>query len=356
MTTLKILAGPSAYHHIQKNGLSPSAVSAIFGASGAAKWLAIYGLDKAIFGEWLTDSQQSIDLFGTSVGAFKLAAAAQIDPAAAMTKLAEAYIHQSYQGKDVTEQVSIETMKILDAFLNEHGAGEILANTRFNYHCSSVRCLGMLGSANVSLQKIGMLKAFLLSLRGRNFHRNTFERTIFYSGSPNNHFLGRDQIKTHRVALTKENLRTAILSSGSIPIIMPGIENIVGAPRGVYRDGGLLDYHAVPSNVSDIRDGLVLYPHFYTYLIEGWFNKFTPWRKVNAQRLDNTILIGPSDSFVMSLPGKKIPDRNDFVQFKNNEKERMRRWTSAKDRSIELGEEFIQLARSGDIANHITCL
>ena len=116
MQPIRILAGDSAYKKIKQNGLSPQDVSAVFGASGAAKWLTIYGLDKAIFSEWLIKSDQPIDLFGTSVGAFKLAAAAQNNPAEAMTQLADAYIDQHY-GDDISaDKVDIETRRILNAF------------------------------------------------------------------------------------------------------------------------------------------------------------------------------------------------------------------------------------------------
>ena len=356
MTTLKILAGPKAYQFIRNNGLSASDVSAIFGASGAAKWLTIYGLDKAIFSQWLNESQQPIDLFGTSVGAFKLAAAAQADPAAAMTTLANAYIDQHYKGEITAEQVNIETVRILDSFLTETGVNEILTNPRFNYHCASVRCLGMLASDNISIQKAAMVKAFLLSLIDRRMLKNTFERVIFYSGSSVNHYSGLDGFTSHRIAMSAKNLSAAVLSSGSIPVIMPGIKSISDAPVGVYRDGGLLDYHAVPSNLADSQRGLVLYPHFYTYLKEGWFDKFTPWRKVKAKQLENVVIIGPSEEFVRSLPGSEIPDRQDFIRFKDNDQERIRRWSIARDRSEELGEEFIQLAHSGDIASVVSAI
>ena len=350
MNTIKILAGASAHQHIQENGLSPQDVSAIFGASGAAKWLTIYGLDKAIFSEWLANSNNPIDLFGTSVGAFKLAAAAQNNPAEAMTQLANAYIAQFY-GDDISvEKVGIETRRILDAFLTEDRVAEILSSSRFNYHCASVRCNGLLASSNITLQKIAMINAFFAALLSRNNLRNTFERTVFYTGSPVNDLIGADQFTTRRVALTAESFIPAVLSSGSIPAVMRGITDITGAEPGVYRDGGLLDYHPLPSNIGEVKQGLVLYPHFYTHLTEGWFDKFTPWRKVQAQQLTNTVIVGPSDAFVQSLPGGKIPDRQDFYHFKHNDSERVRRWTEVKDRSCELGEEFIRLAESGDIA------
>jgi hypothetical protein len=46
----------------------PDDISAIFGASGAAKWLAIAGLDHKIFAQFMTQrtAKTPVDLFGTS--------------------------------------------------------------------------------------------------------------------------------------------------------------------------------------------------------------------------------------------------------------------------------------------------
>ncbi|MDX9963341.1 hypothetical protein [Desulfobacter postgatei] len=49
LNNLTILAGATAYRHIKENGLSPNHIDAMLGASGAAKWLCIYGLDSVIF-------------------------------------------------------------------------------------------------------------------------------------------------------------------------------------------------------------------------------------------------------------------------------------------------------------------
>ena len=114
-----------------------------------------------------------------------------------------------------------------------------------------------------------------------------------------------------------------------------------------------MDYHAVPANVCRINQGLVLYPHFYTKLKAGWFDKFFPWRQASAEQLDNTIIIGPSDDFVHSLPEGRIPDRQDFERFKGNDQQRIRNWSEVKKRSLELGAEFLQLARTGDIAARV---
>ena len=358
MTTLKLLAGPTAYQHIHNHGLSPEDISAVFGASGAAKWLAIYGLDRAIFADWLSASHHPIDLFGTSVGAFKLAAAAQQNPADALDKLAEAYVRQNYQGKITAEQVAAEVENILNAFLSTNTIDEVLSNSRFNFQCGSVLCKGWLASENSNKQKAVMAKALLSSPFGKSQHRTLFDRAIFQAkaSAEANRFKSSDGFNSHRIQLSADNFRQAILSSGSIPVAMLGVTDIPGAPAGTYRDGGLLDYHPLPSNIADYSQGLVLYPHFYPYLKEGWFDKFWPWRKANNQQLDRTLIICPSDSYMASLPGGRIPDRQDFYRFKNNDAERVDRWQLAMSRSHALGEEFMQLTRSGEIASRVELL
>jgi hypothetical protein len=356
MTALKLFAGPRAYAQIRQHGLVPNDISAVFGASGAAKWLTIYGLDRAIFADWLASTSHPVDLFGTSVGAFKLAAAAQRDPAAALAVLAQAYITQEYVGSVTAAQIALETRRILTAFLPPEAVADILQSPRYNYHCASVRCLGMLADSRPAAQKVAMLKAFLLALGGRKFHQRTFERIIFHSGAAVHDYAGRDGFVTRRVALTPDNFVPAILSSGSIPVLMPGVTDIAGAPGGVYRDGGLLDYHAVPTNLTEIQHGLVLYPHFYPHIKEGWFDKFAPWRKVTGRQLDDTLVVCPSAEFVKSLPGGVIPDRRDFNKFQGDDAQRIRRWSQARDQSLALGEEFLQLARSGDIAGRVELL
>ena len=79
MTTLKVLAGPRAFSHIRAHGLNPSDVQSVICASGAAKTLTTIGLDKVILGQWLKNIDHSVDLLGTSAGAFKLAAACRTE-------------------------------------------------------------------------------------------------------------------------------------------------------------------------------------------------------------------------------------------------------------------------------------
>ena len=52
-----------------------------------------------------------------------------------------------------------------------------------------------------------------------------------------------------------------------------------------------------------------------------------------------------------SLPGSKIPSRNDFYALA--EEERMRRWQAVVDASGALGDELRELVQTGQIADRI---
>jgi hypothetical protein len=356
MKKLSLLAGPSAYARIMDHGLQPADVDTIIGASGAAKWLTICGLDRAVFGKWLHGATHAIDLYGTSIGAFKLAAAAQVDSDAAIMRLAEAYIDQHYPGPISPQVISLETTRIINILLPSHASEEILASPNYRFHCGAVRCHGGLTSRNGRKQKLAMVAGFVESVFGKRAFRNRVERIVFGDPRSEKTVQGHDGYKTCRVALTRQNFVAALLASGSIPVFMDGVEHVSGAGDGVYRDGGLLDYHPVPSNFWSPSDGIVLYPHFYNYLKSGWFDKFFPWRKVKGGYLDNVLLVSPSEAYVTSLPGGRIPRKEDFRRFKNDDKERMRRWQIVMERSCELGDEFLEIVTSGKIKQRLNRL
>lgn len=346
---LQVLAGPKAYQHIRANGLSPQHIGSVFGASGAAKWLAIYGLDQAIFTRWLHEAEHPIHLFGTSVGAWKLAAAAQNDPAEALKALADAYVAQSYGRKATMDDVMVECKRILDAFLPASKFDEILSHPVYRFHFGAVRCEGGLGSDKALRLGGSLAKAFWRSRQGRGALHNQVQRVVFSDPRQQAPLSSSDGYVTESVALTVENFYPAITASGSIPFVMPGVTNIPGAKPGLYRDGGLLDYHPVPGYFWQ-DNGLVLYPHFYPFLKAGWFDKFYAKRRASSDLLDNVIMLAPTQAFIDSLPYQRISDRKDFKRFRGRNEERMKTWHQVMDQSQYLGEEFLQLVKTGDIA------
>lgn len=349
MSLLEIKAGPKAYQQIQANGLSPADVRAVFGASGAAKWLAIYGLDRAIFSQWLKPAEQEVLMLGTSVGAFKLAAACHTDAAAGLDALKHAYIHQSYPNGAGLDEIEREFSNIAAAVVSPEHIEQILNHPQFRFACGAVRCHGGLASTDSRDQLLACLRAAVNNLRGRSGMQEQLERCVFVDPRADFPIASGDGYITRQVPLDTGNTRLALKASGSIPISMHGVENVPGAPAGMYRDGGLLDYHPVPSSFWQ-DDGLILYPHFYDHCKVGWFDKMLPWRKANAQQLDQVVMITPSLAYIESLELGRIPDRKDFKRFQHNDSERIRLWEQATQQSLEMGAEFLELASSGKLA------
>ena len=94
---------------------------------------------------------------------------------------------------------------------------------------------------------------------------------------------------------------------------------IPGGKDRWYWDGGLVDYHF--SGPFNADDGLVLYPHFFPKMTPGWLDKGIPWRKVKAENYDNVVMLAPSEEFIAKLPYGKIPDRKDFQNLSNEDRE-----------------------------------
>jgi len=349
LSLLEIKAGPKAYQQIREQGLSPADVRAVFGASGAAKWLAIYGLDRAIFSQWLAPAEQEILLFGTSVGAFKLAAACHADAAAGLDALKRAYIHQSYPNGAGLDEIEREFSNIAAAVVSPEHIEQILSHPRFRFACGAVRCHGGLASKESRAQLLACSRAAVNNLKGRTGMQEQLERCVFVDSRANFPIASGDGYITRQVSLDSGNTRLALKASGSIPISMHGVENVPGAPQGMYRDGGLLDYHPVPSSFW-LDDGLILYPHFYDHCKVGWFDKLLPWRKASARQLDQVVMISPSPAYIESLELGRIPDRKDFKRYQHNDAERIRLWEQATEQSLKMGEEFLALATSGDLA------
>ena len=80
---LQLYAGPAARRHIAQHGLLPQHVATLPAAAGGPKGLILGPLDRFIFGQWLPQSSQPVDLVGASIGAWRMAAACLDDPAAA---------------------------------------------------------------------------------------------------------------------------------------------------------------------------------------------------------------------------------------------------------------------------------
>ena len=349
---LMFLAGHRAYERIRSDGLSADDVSMVVGASGAAKWLVLHGLDSALFGQWFVGREKPLHLFGTSIGAWKSAAAAQGDPEAGFDRLAHAYIHQYYKGKATPGQVTDEANRIMDAYLGPGMAEAVLSHPYCRLHFSAVRCTGLLASEHPAALAAGLVGAWGANRLSRERFRRRCRPTLFYDGRDLPPFSGNGEFPGGMAQLTAANLRQALLASGSIPYVMGGIREIPGAPKGVYRDGGLFHYHPVFDFLKG-GDGVVLYPHFYSEVTPGWFDKKRPGRRANGVDLADVLLLSPSPAFVADLPLGRIPDRRDFDRLAGRDAERVVFWEKSVTMGRRLGDAFLEAVTSGRIRDMV---
>jgi hypothetical protein len=149
-----------------------------------------------------------------------------------------------------------------------------------------------------------------------------------------------------QIPLSADNLADAVIATGSIPLVLSGVRDIAGAAPGVYRDGGVIDYHHDLPHSDE--DRLTLYPHFYDHIVPGWFDKKLGWRRARPEHVDRTILISPSPEFVASLPNGKIPDRTDFVNL--TPAERVKAWRACLVACEAMAAEFHEILEKDQLA------
>lgn len=350
MRALSLLAGRDAYDLIRERGLRAEDIDVIPGASGGAKWLAIAGLDRYLFGELLQQPRtRPLHLIGSSIGSWRMACLAQRDPVAALGRAHHAYIYeQRYSPRPDAAEVGAVLGRALDILLGPTGVEEILSHPWARVHVITAEGRGLAGRQNRSLLAAGLAVAVAGNFVSRRTLALQMRRWIFHSAGADSPFLHLSDLPTRHAALTRENLRDVLAASGAIPLLVEGVR-IPGAGTGLHWDGGVLDYHLDLD--FGVGTGLVLYPHFYQHIVPGWFDKSFRWRRAGASNFRRALLLAPTDDFVASLPGRKIPDRRDFYGMP--EAERIRRWQRVVDASAALGEELHDLITTGKIGERV---
>ncbi len=350
LENISIRAGSRAIKIIREEGLNLARVKVLAGASGSAKFLVLAGLDKVLI-SMLKGRKKSLYLLGTSIGAFRMAAFCQSDPLAAIETLEREYIDQQYVLKPSKEEITGGTLKILNAYIDDQELSFMLNHPFMRLNFLSNRCKGLLKSDHYLGQCAGLGVAAGLNLLRRKFLGFCLERALFHPPGKLPPFSGMSEFPLVLHSLTPQNFKTALLSSGSIPLAMSGVSNIQGVP-GVFMDGGILDYHLDLPFLPEDRENLVLFPHFYETITPGWFDKSLK-RNPSASHMENVVVIAPSQKFIHTLPFSKIPDRKDFYAFKGNDQQRKIHWKNAADQSRLLGEDFFEAVQSGKIRHMV---
>ena len=341
---LTIRAGPRALERIRTHGLDPADVEIVPGAAGGPKALGIAGLDHAIFGEWLASAPRVRHLIGSSIGAWRFAAASLPEPVKVLSEFARLYTEQSYPRRPSRRFVSEAARTMLDALFKGRET-EVLASPWNRVHIITVRGRWPLTRDSSLHTPLGFGMAAMANAISRRHLARFMDRTVFLDSRDAPPVMpGRfDAFHTHTVHLDAENFGHALLASASIPLVLEGVANIPRAPQGVYWDGGIIDYHLhLPYHHAK---GLVLYPHFTDRIVPGWLDKGLPWRQARGPWLDNVVVVAPSREYLAKLPNGKLPDRRDFARYTDQDATRMSTWRTAIAESDRLGEAFLQFVR-----------
>jgi len=334
--SLTFKAGAGALKSVRQHGFDLSSVGTIAGASGGAKWLVLSQLDRAILKSVVPQLSGPVHLIGSSIGSWRFACYAQENPIAAIERFERAYLDQSYSEKPDIHEITARSRNILNEVLGENGVSEILSNPLFRMHVMTVRSRHIMASETRAVLALGLISAAVFNAVSRSTLGWSFERALFYDKRDVPPFFDVRGFPLQRIEMTARNLEDAIVASGSIPLVLSGVQDIDGALPGVYRDGGVIDYHLDLPHSAHER--LTLFPHFYGRIVPGWFDKRLKWRRPQPGNVDRTILISPSDEFVASLPNGKIPDRGDFMAYEPAE--RVRIWKQCVAACEALADEF----------------
>jgi len=351
---LRVYAGPRARAYLRERGLAPADVRVIPAAAGGPKGLVLNPLDRFIFGHWLAGQGASappVHLLGASIGAWRMATACLPGPDAAFAQMADDYIAQDYPHAPGKPPKPRDVSAIFAAKLEERFGGrgaELLQQPRYRLHVLTSRGRHLLGRQGRVRTPLGYLGAFAANLVSRRAMGGWLERVMFSDAREPLPFALHDY-RTKQVPLTADNLSPSLLASCSIPFWLDAVQDITGAPRGAYWDGGITDYH-LHLDYAQMREGLVLYPHFQPTVVPGWLDKGLKKRHAATARLANVVLLAPDADWIRAaLPHAKLPDRGDFKAYGEDLAGRQKAWARAVAESRRLADEFAALVRQPSI-------
>ncbi|WP_027357976.1 patatin-like phospholipase family protein [Desulforegula conservatrix] len=350
---LNFKAGEKALQVIRDKGLSPDDVKIMAGASGAAKWLVLSDLDRFLFSKWFRVRKTPLFLAGTSIGAWRFAAAACPDPEDSLLKLEDSYINQTYIGKPTKKEITAFGWQIIDRIFDDRSVSHALNHPSFRLNIIASRSKPVVSSSSSILTGAGFGLSILANSVRRKYLGYFFERALFFDQRGLPPFYDMNCFPMKRICLSPQNLREAVMASSAIPFMTEPLKNIKGAPSGIYRDGGILDYNLDIPFLPEGSNDIVFYPHYSERITPGWFDKKLKHRRPLEKNMSNVLLAYPSAEFLKLLPHGRIPDRKDFMHFFGKDGERIRYWKKSAEIGRVITEEFNDAVESGRIRNMV---
>ena len=343
---IRVKAGKRAYDLIRAGGFSLDRIATYFGPAGGPRWLAASGFDLTLLREGLLGRRQPVWLVGASAGAWRFAAWLQPEAEKSYRALMEAYIGATYGRKDTPATILQSLTAIVDSYIDDDALSFALACKPYRLAILTSRAEHLTAFERPWAQKLGFILGFMANVLHPALVHRFAERTVFYYGAQPPDFCLRKGFRGRFFPLSEVNFKAAVIASGAIPIAVAGVRDIFGAPDGVYRDGGLLDYH-INQDYRTRSGGLTLFFHHQERIIPGWMDKKLKKRRPPDEFLDSVVMVYPSEGFVESLPDGRIPDRGDFETFIDDPATRIANWRRTVELAAPLGEEFLEMIASG---------
>jgi hypothetical protein len=342
---VRFKAGTSVLGMIREEGLAPHRIRVFAGPAGGPKWFVSVGFDRGLMtSHFLERGGRRVLLAGSSAGAWRCLALMTKDPLAAYERLRIAYSRNSFTAADTPATIGAKLHDNVKAFLGAEDIPFLLNHPTYDVAIHTVRSRGLAAARTPSVQGAALVMAAALNAVTSHAMDLVFERVVFFAGPHEPSFV-QNAFNGRAVRLTADNLDMAALATGSLPYIVAGVRDIPAAPRGVYRDGGVLDYQ-LNQDYCPGTDGLTLFFHYQERIVPGWFDKPLSWRKPSARALERVLQVYPAEDFMKLLPDCRLPDREDFTTFAHDPAERIRRWDKVSELSSIVWEEFIDAVES----------
>jgi hypothetical protein len=345
---LRIKAGTRAYAMIQDGGFSFDRITTYFGPATGPRWIIAGGFDLSLMKSGLLGRKWPLLLVGASAGAWRLAAWMQPEAEKCYRTLMEAYITAIYSKMDTPETIKTSLEAIVNTAIESDALPFALANRKYRLAIITARSKHLVASKTQWIQGLGLGLCFLMNAAHRSLLYRFAESVVFYSGPKPPPFTLKTGFKGHYVPLSEVNFKPALIASGAIPLVVAGVSDIYGAPNGIYRDGGLTDYHLTRTYASNENDLTLFFLH-QERIIPGWLDKRLKNRQPPPEALENVVMVFPSDNLIAKLPQGKVPDRDDFKTYMDNPALRIKNWRQAAALSSHLGEVFLEMVESNKI-------
>lgn len=349
MERLCIRAGKRALEMIRDGGFHLDRVTTYVGPGVGPRWLVASGFDLTLLRNGILGSKsRPVLLSGSSAGAWRFAAWLQPEPEKSYRNLLKAYIGIPFDRRSTPASLKKALQEALNAYLENDAIPFALAHDRYRLAVTTARAKNLAASETPWVQKWGLALCHALNRFNRRHLFRFFERVVFYSGPRPPQFCLRPGFRGTAIPLNAANFKHAVLASGAIPLVIEGVTDIYGAPHGIYRDGGVIDYH-LDHNYAVRQDDVTLLVHHEDRIIPGWFDKKIKRRRPPDEALDSLLVITPSPQLVETFPGGTIPDRDDFLTFIDDPAGRILKWRKVVEICAPLGEEFADCVESGKI-------